>query len=109
MQEVHDMPEEEKIEETVEETTEVTEEATEEVSEEEAVEAITYGVGTPMVIDPFMEPFETAVESIRRRAQLIARNQKLDSGFTAGAPLGVAAGILFALILVLAPLMWMKG
>lgn len=96
------MPEEEKIEETVE-----TEEVVEEVSEEEAGEAITYGVGTPMVVEPFMEPFEIAVESIRRRAQLIARNQKLDSGFTAGAPLGVAAGILFALILVLAPLLWM--
>jgi tetrahydromethanopterin S-methyltransferase subunit F len=94
------MPEEEKIEETAE-----TEEVVEEVSEEE----ITYGVGTPMVIEPYMEPFEIAVESIRRRAQLIARNQKLDSGFTAGAPIGVAAGILFALILVLAPLLWMKG
>ncbi len=99
------MAEEEKIEETVEETTEVAEEATEETSEEE----ITYGVGTPMVIDPFMEPFEIAVESVRRRAQLIARNQKLDSGFTAGAPLGVAVGILFALILALLPLLWMKG
>ncbi len=98
------MPEEEKIEETVE-TEEV---VAAEVSEEAGV-AINYGVGTPMVVDPFMEPFETAVESIRRRAQLIARNQKLDSGFTAGAPLGVAAGILFALILVMAPLLWMKG
>ena len=97
------MPEEEKIEETVEETAEVAEEA----PEEEAGVAITYDVGTPMVVDPFMEPFETAVESIRRRAQLIARNQKLDSGFTAGAPLGVAAGILFALILVLVPMLWM--
>jgi tetrahydromethanopterin S-methyltransferase subunit F len=107
------MPEEEKIEETVEETVEteevVAEEVSEEAPEEEAVEAITYGIGTPMVIEPFMEPFEVAVESVRRRAQLIARNQKLDSGFTAGAPLGVAAGILFALILVLAPLLWMKG
>lgn len=105
------MPEEEKIEETVEETTEVAEEVAEEVSEEspaeEAEEAIAYDVGTPMVIEPFMEPFEIATESIRRRAQLIARNQKLDSGFTAGAPLGVAAGILFALILVLLPLLWM--
>ncbi len=96
------MPEEEKIEETVE-----TEEVVAEEVSEEAGEAITYGVGTPMVIEPFMEPFETAVESVRRRAQLIARNQKLDSGFTAGAPLGVAAGILFALILVLAPMLWM--
>jgi len=96
------MPEEEKIEETVEETTEVAEEAP-----EEEVAAIAYDVGTPMVVDPFMEPFEIAVESIRRRAQLIARNQKLDSGFTAGAPLGVAAGILFTLILVLVPLLWM--
>jgi len=104
---------EEKIEETVEETTATEVVVAEEVSEEspagEAGDAITYDVGTPMVVDPFMEPFETAVESIRRRAQLIARNQKLDSGFTAGAPLGVAAGILFALILVLAPLLWMKG
>ena len=100
------MAEEEKIEETVEETA-ATEVVAEEVSESPAEEAIAYDVGTPMVVDPFMEPFETAVESIRRRAQLIARNQKLDSGFTAGAPLGVAAGILFALILVLAPLLWM--
>ncbi len=97
-------------EEQIEETTEVVEDVSEVAPEvEEAGDAITYGVGTPMVIEPFMEPFETAVESIRRRAQLIARNQKLDSGFTAGAPLGVAAGILFALILVLAPLLWMKG
>jgi tetrahydromethanopterin S-methyltransferase subunit F len=96
------MPEE-KIEETVE-TEEVVEEAP---VEEAAGEAVIYGVGTPMVVDPFMEPFETATESIRRRAQLIARNQKLDSGFTAGAPIGVAAGILFALILVLLPLLWM--
>ena len=102
------MPEE-KIEETVETEEVVAEEVSEESPEEEAGEVVTYGVGTPMVIEPFMEPFETAVESIRRRGQLIARNQKLDSGFTAGAPLGVAAGILFALILVLAPLLWMKG
>ena len=101
------MPEEEMIEETVETEEVVAEEVSEEAPEEEAGEAITYGVGTPMVIEPFMEPFETAVESVRRRAQLIARNQKLDSGFTAGAPLGVAAGILFALILVLAPMLWM--
>jgi tetrahydromethanopterin S-methyltransferase subunit F len=107
------MPEEEKIEETIETeevvSEEVSEEATEEAPKEEAGDAITYGVGAPMVIEPFMEPFEAAVESVRRRGQLIARNQKLDSGFTAGAPLGVAAGILFALILVLAPLLWMKG
>ena len=104
------MAEEEKIEETVEETAATEEVVAEEVSEEspeEAGDVIAYDVGTPMVVDPFMEPFEAAVESIRRRAQLIARNQKLDSGFTAGAPLGVAAGILFALILVLAPLLWM--
>ncbi|MEA1944541.1 MAG: tetrahydromethanopterin S-methyltransferase subunit F [Euryarchaeota archaeon] len=93
------MAEEEKTEETIEAAPE----------EEAAGEEIAYGVGTPMVIEPFMEPFETAVESVRRRAQLIARNQKLDSGFTAGAPLGVAAGILFALILALLPLLWMKG
>ena len=105
------MAEEEKIEETVEETAATEEVVAEEVSEEspaeEAGDAITYDVGTPMVVDPYMEPFEIAVESIRRRGQLIARNQKLDSGITAGAPIGVAAGILFALILVLAPILWM--
>ncbi|MEA1869226.1 MAG: tetrahydromethanopterin S-methyltransferase subunit F [Euryarchaeota archaeon] len=102
------MAEEEKIEETVDETATTEEVVAEEVSEEEEAGAeITYDVGTPMVVDPFMEPFEIVVESIRRRGQLIARNQKLDSGFTAGAPLGVAAGILFALILVLAPILWM--
>ena len=100
------MSEEEKIEETVE-TEEVVAEEVSEEAPEEAREVLTYGVGTPMVIEPYMEPFETAVESVRRRGQLIARNQKLDSGFTAGAPLGVAAGILFALILVLAPMLWM--
>ncbi|RZN36540.1 MAG: tetrahydromethanopterin S-methyltransferase subunit F [Methanosarcinales archaeon] len=104
------MAEEEKIKETVEEATdaaEVAEEVSEESPVEEAGELIAYDIGTPMVVDPFMEPFEASVKSIRRRAQLIARNQKLDSGFTAGAPIGVAAGILFALILVLAPILWM--
>jgi len=101
------MPEEEKIEETVETEEVVAEEVSEEATEEVAGEEIAYGVGTPMVIDPYMEPFEIAVESVRRRGQLIARNQKLDSGFTAGAPLGVAAGVFFALILVLVPMLWM--
>jgi tetrahydromethanopterin S-methyltransferase subunit F len=95
------MPEEEKREEIVEETAEETTE------EEVAGEEITYGVGTPMVIEPYMEPFEIAVESVRRRAQLIARNQKLDSGFTAGAPLGIAIGILFAILMVLIPVLLM--
>ncbi|MFA7037551.1 MAG: tetrahydromethanopterin S-methyltransferase subunit F, partial [Methanosarcina sp.] len=35
--------------------------------------------GVPMVLAPQMGAIDATVESIRYRAQLIARNQKLDS------------------------------
>jgi tetrahydromethanopterin S-methyltransferase subunit F len=60
-----------------------------------------YGQGVPMVINPQMGPIEGRVESIRYRAQLIARNQKLDSGVVASGFIGTVAGFLFALIMVL--------
>ena len=103
------MAEEEKTEEIVPETTEeVTEETTEEAAEEARVE-IVYGVGVPMVIEPFMDPFMVVTESVRRRAQLIARNQKLDSGVIASGFIGTILGFLFALfmVLVIPLLIWM--
>jgi len=60
-----------------------------------------FGQGVPMVISPQMGPIDSAIESIRYRAQLIARNQKLDSGVaTTGIP-GFLAGFIFAVLMVI--------
>ncbi|MGP8321762.1 MAG: tetrahydromethanopterin S-methyltransferase subunit F [Methanosarcinaceae archaeon] len=59
-----------------------------------------YGQGVPMVISPQMGPIDSAVESIRYRAQLIARNQKLDSGVSTTGVSGFIAGFIFALLMV---------
>jgi tetrahydromethanopterin S-methyltransferase subunit F len=64
-------------------------------------EEIEYGQGVPMVIKPQMAVIENRVESIRYRAQLIARNQKLDSGVAATGFLGVAIGVIFSLLMVI--------
>jgi tetrahydromethanopterin S-methyltransferase subunit F len=42
-------------------------------------EQLEYEKGVPMVITPQMGPIDNVVADIRARAQLIARNQKLDS------------------------------
>ncbi len=60
-----------------------------------------YGKGVPMVINPQMGPFESMVDDIRYRAQLIARNQKLDSGGSASSMTGFIAGFVFALLMVI--------
>lgn len=60
-----------------------------------------YGQGFPMVLSPQMGAIDTTVESIRYRAQLIARNQKLDSGVMATGMSGFVAGLLFALLMVI--------
>lgn len=60
-----------------------------------------YGKGVPMVISPQMGPIENVVEDIRYRAQLIARNQKLDSGVAATGVAGFIAGLVFAIVMVL--------
>ena len=60
------------------------------------------GQGVPMVISPQMGAIDATVESIRYRAQLIARNQKLDSGVMATGILGFAAGFIFSLLMVVA-------
>lgn len=59
------------------------------------------GLGVPMVISPQMGPIDSAVESIRYRAQLIARNQKLDSGVFSTGTSGLIAGFVFALLMVI--------
>ncbi|WP_048142511.1 tetrahydromethanopterin S-methyltransferase subunit F [Methanosarcina horonobensis] len=65
-----------------------------------------YGKGVPMVLNPQMGAIDGTVESIRYRAQLIARNQKLDSGVMSTGFIGFAAGFLFSLLMVVVlPLM----
>lgn len=65
-----------------------------------------YGKGVPMATTPQMVAVDTTVESIRYRAQLIARNQKLDSGVMATGISGFAAGFIFAfLMIVVIPLL----
>ncbi len=59
------------------------------------------GQGVPMVIEPSMGAIDSKIDSIRYRAQLIARNQKLDSGVSATGVLGFSLGFIFAIIMVL--------
>ncbi|MBP2030752.1 tetrahydromethanopterin S-methyltransferase subunit F [Methanohalophilus levihalophilus] len=59
------------------------------------------GQGVPMVIEPSMGAIDAKIDSIRYRAQLIARNQKLDSGVSATGVIGFAAGFIFAILMVL--------
>jgi tetrahydromethanopterin S-methyltransferase subunit F len=67
-----------------------------------------YGKGVPTATTPQMGAIDTALESIRYRAQLIARNQKLDSGIMATGILGFGAGFLFVffMIIVIPLLIW---
>ena len=67
-----------------------------------------YEKGVPMATTPQMVAIDTSVESIRYRAQLIARNQKLDSGIMATGILGFGAGFLFVffMIIVIPLLIW---
>jgi len=60
-----------------------------------------YGQGVPMMLAPQMGAIDATVESIRYRAQLIARNQKLDSGVMATGMSGFVAGFLFSLIMII--------
>ncbi|MEA1985761.1 MAG: tetrahydromethanopterin S-methyltransferase subunit F [Euryarchaeota archaeon] len=59
------------------------------------------GNGVPTVIEPQMGAIDNVVGDIRYRAQLIARNQKLDSGVSATGVLGFAIGFIFALLMVI--------
>ncbi len=74
------------------------------MEEEQQTAEEVYDQGVPMVITPYMTVFEGLVEDIRYRGQLIARNQKLDSGVSATTIAGFTLGLVFALALTLLPL-----
>ncbi len=68
-------------------------------------EEIEYEKGVPMVVSPSMAQIEPLVEDIRYRGQLIARNQKLESGVGATGFIGFIIGFILAMILMLAPVL----
>ena len=69
------------------------------------VEQIEYGKGVPMVVSPSMAQIEPLVEDIRYRGQLIARNQKLESGVGATGFIGFIIGFAIAALLMLLPVL----
>lgn len=64
-----------------------------------------YGKGVPMVVAPSMAAIEPLVEDIRYRGQLIARNQKLESGVGATGVIGFALGFIIVMLMVLVPVL----
>ncbi len=68
-----------------------------------------YDKGVPMVVAPSMAAIESLVEDIRYRGQLIARNQKLESGVGATGVIGFILGFVIVMLLVLAPIIILRG
>ncbi|HEY9207065.1 MAG TPA: tetrahydromethanopterin S-methyltransferase subunit F [Candidatus Methanoperedens sp.] len=66
-----------------------------------------YGKGVPMVVAPSMATIESLVEDIRYRGQLIARNQKLESGVGATGVIGFLIGFIIVMLAVLVPVILM--
>ena len=62
-----------------------------------------YGKGVPMVVSPSMAQIEPLVEDIRYRGQLIARNQKLESGVGSTGVIGFIIGFFIVMATVLIP------
>ena len=62
-----------------------------------------YGKGVPMVVSPSMAQIEPLIEDIRYRGQLIARNQKLESGVGATGVVGFIIGFFIVMLMVLIP------
>ncbi len=62
-----------------------------------------YGKGVPTVATPSMVAIESLVEDIRYRGQLIARNQKLESGVGATGVVGFTIGFVVVMLTVLLP------
>lgn len=62
-----------------------------------------YGKGVPMVLTPSMVAIEALVADIRFRGQLIARNQKLESGVGSTGVVGISIGFAIVMIAVLVP------
>jgi len=68
-----------------------------------------YGKGVPMVIAPSMATIESLVEDIRYRGQLIARNQKLESGVGATGVIGFIIGFFLVILTVFIPVKLLGG
>ncbi|MFQ6073211.1 MAG: tetrahydromethanopterin S-methyltransferase subunit F [Methanosarcinales archaeon] len=65
-----------------------------------------YDQGVPMVLSPpGMGVIESMVSDIKYRAQLIARNQKLESGVSATSIIGFAIGFTFAILMIMLPIL----
>jgi tetrahydromethanopterin S-methyltransferase subunit F len=99
-------------EEQVEETTKAAaEEVVEETAQEELyVDKYVYNQGVAMVVNPpAIAIFEKLIEDIKYRGQLIARNQKLDSGVTVSGFKGIVLGFLFAVIMIGLPIVIAGG
>ncbi len=62
-----------------------------------------YGGGVPMVVSPSMGQIEPLVDDIRYRGQLIARNQKLESGVDATGFIGFIIGLVIVMAMILIP------
>ena len=60
-----------------------------------------------MVVAPSMATIESLVEDIRYRGQLIARNQKLESGVGATGVIGFLIGFIIVMLAVLVPVILM--
>ncbi len=75
---------------------------------EEKQEEYEYGKGVPMVIKPSMAIINSLIEDIRYRGQLIARNQKLESGVGAAGILGFSIGFLLVMLITIVPIV-MRG
>ncbi len=64
-----------------------------------------YGKGVPTVVTPSMAAIDSLVEDIRYRGQLIARNQKLESGVGATGFMGFIIGFVIVILMVLIPVL----
>ena len=56
-----------------------------------------------------MVAIENMVENIRYKSQILARTNKIDSAVSAAGLVGFAAGLLIALILIVVPVLLLRG
>jgi tetrahydromethanopterin S-methyltransferase subunit F len=56
-----------------------------------------------------MVAIDNMVENIRYKSQILARTNKIDSAVTASGLVGFTAGLLIALILILVPVILVRG
>ncbi len=73
---------------------------------EEEAAAVALEVPLAMPAEPYMGIISDATESIRYKAQLIARDHKLTSGISKNAIIGTVAGLIFAALVSLPFLLW---